>query len=310
MEASRSRMPMPRRSSSARSAAPSSSAVDSRTVAKRQCCTRSVPSKVPKCVWVLPTSTTRSKGVQDARMARGELTLYVVPASHPCAAVEPALRRKGLAYRRVDLPPVLHAVHQRLAFGRRTVPGLRLDTGEKVVGSRAIMRVFDGLEPEPPLLPAAAAQRARVEAAEAWGDDVLQSVARRLVYAGFRRAPEAMLSYGEDADLPIPDAIAARSAPLILQLRRVLDRDGDHPVRDDLAALSVHLDRADGYVEEGVIGGDPPNVADLQIGASLRLLMTMDDLRPGLEARPSGRLALRLFPEYPGRIPSGSVPSG
>ena len=243
-------------------------------------------------------------------MTRGELTLYVVPASHPCAAVELALKRKGLAYRRVDLPPVLHAVHQRLAFGRRTVPGLRLDTGEKVVGSRAIMRVLDGLEPQPPLLPADAAQRARVEAAEAWGDEVLQPFARRLIYAGFRRSPEAMLSYGEGADLPIPDAIAARSAPLIIPLGRALNRAGERAEREDVAALPAHLDRADGYVAEGVIGGDPPNVADLQIGASLRLLMTMDDYRRELEARPAGQLAQRLFPEYPGRIPSGSAPSG
>src|SRR4051794_41744346 len=184
MEASRSRMSMPRRSSSARSAAPRSSAVDSRTVAKRQCCTRSVPSKVPKCVWVLPTSTTSSKVVQDARMTRGELTLYVVPASHPCAAVELALKRKGLAYRRVDLPPVLHALHQRFAFGRRTVPGLRLDTGEKGVGSRAIMRVLDGLEPQPPLPPPDPAQRARAAAAGASGAVVLQPLARRLAYPG------------------------------------------------------------------------------------------------------------------------------
>jgi glutathione S-transferase len=243
-------------------------------------------------------------------MTRGELTLYVVPASHPCAAVELALKRKGLAYRRVDLPPVLHAVHQRLAFGRRTVPALKLGTGERVVGSRAIMRVLDGLEPEPPLLPADAAQRARVEAAEAWGDEVLQGLVRRLVYAGFRRSPDAMLSYGEDADLPIPPPIAARTAPLIIPLGRLLNRASDRTVRDDFAALPGHLDRADGYVSEGVIGRDPPNVADLQIGASLRLLMTMDDLRPGLEERPAGQLAMRLFPEYPGRLPSGSVPSG
>src|SRR3954471_11159281 len=153
IDASRSSMLIPRRSSSARSAAPSSSAVDSRTVAKRQCSTSSVPRKVPKWVWVLPTSTTRSTVRQDARMPRGELTLYVVPASHPCAAVELALRRKGLAYRRVDLLPLFHVVHQRVVFGRRTVPGLTLPTGDKVVGSRAIMRVLDGLEPEPPLLP-------------------------------------------------------------------------------------------------------------------------------------------------------------
>src|SRR3954465_4758440 len=113
---------MPRSSSSVASRAPSSSAVDSRTVAKRQCSTSSVPLKVPKWVWVLPTSTTRSTVGQDARMTRGQMTLYVVPASHPCAAVERALQCKSLAYRRVDLIPLWHVVHQRAVFGRRPVP--------------------------------------------------------------------------------------------------------------------------------------------------------------------------------------------
>ena len=243
-------------------------------------------------------------------MTRGELTLYVVPGSHPCAAVELALKRKGLAYRRVDLLPMVHVVHQALVFGRRTVPGLKLGTGEKVVGSRAIMRVLDGLEPEPPLLPADAALRARVEAAEAWADDVLQPLVRRVLWAGFQRSPAALASYAEGADLPIPVALATRSAPLVIPLERALNRSSDEAVRADLAALPGHLRRTDGYVSEGVIGDGTPNVADLQIGASLRLLMTMDDLRPDIETRPSGQLALRLFPDYAGRMSSGSVPSG
>src|SRR3954452_20473255 len=160
IDASSAFMSIPRRSSSARSAAPSSSAVDSRTVAKRQCWTRSVPRKVPKCVCVFPTSTTNNMR-QDARMPRGEVTLYVVPASHPCAAVELALQRQGLAYERVDLLPVFHLVHQRLAFDRRTAPGLKLPDGGRVSGSRAIMRVLEALEPARPLLPAAPPHRAK-----------------------------------------------------------------------------------------------------------------------------------------------------
>src|SRR4051794_15154542 len=308
MEASRSRMSMPRRSSSARSAAPSSSAVDSRTVAKRLCCSRSVPSKVPKCVCVLPTSTTRSMVRQDARMTRGELTLYVVPASHPCAAVELALQRKGLAYRRVDLLPMWHVVHQTAVFGRRTVPSLKLPTGDKVVGSRAIMRVLDGLEPEPPLLPRDAAQRARAEAAEAWGDEVLQPLARRLLWAAAQRHPDALTSYSEGADLPVPASLAAKTAPGLVRLERALNRSTDAAVRDDLAALDGHLERADGYVAEGVIGGEPPNVAHLQIASSVRLLITIDALRAPTQARPRGQLAPRLFPAYPGRMPSGGLP--
>src|SRR3954454_22613047 len=214
---------IPRSPSSARRAAPSSSAVDSRTVAKRQCSTRSVPSKVPKWIWVFPTSTTNNMR-EHAAMPRGQLTLYVVPASHPCAAVELALRSKGLAYRRVDLLPMWHVIHQKFVFGRRTVPGLALPTGDKVVGSRAIMRVLDGLEPDPPLLPADAALRAKVEGAEAWGEQVLQPLARRLLWAGFQRAPHALTSYAEGASLPIPLALAARSAPLVIALERALNR--------------------------------------------------------------------------------------
>ena len=242
-------------------------------------------------------------------MPRGQMTLYVVPASHPCAAVEVALRRKSLAYERVDLLPMWHVVHQRLKFGRRTVPGLELPDGARVSGSRAIMRVLEGLEPEPPLLPADAAKRAKAEAAEAWGDEVLQPLARRVFWAAAQRHPEALESYSEGADLPIPASLAVRTGPALVRFERVLSRSTEKAVAADLAALEGHLDRADGYVRERVIGDEPVNVADLQIGASLRLLMTLEDLRGRIASRPSGELALRLFPEYPGRMPTGSVPS-
>jgi glutathione S-transferase len=239
-------------------------------------------------------------------MRRDRLTLYVVPASHPCAAVELALKRKGLAYDRVDLLPLVHVVHQSLAFGRRTVPGLKLPTGEKVVGSRAILRVLDGLEPEPPLLPSDAAQRAKVEGAEAWGEEVLQALVRRVLWAQLQEHPEALPSYAEDADLPMPVSVAQLGAPVIVRLERLLNRSSDEAVRADLAALDTHLDRADGYVEEGVIGGEEVNVADLQIASSLRLLMTIDELRERIEPRPCGKLALELFPAYPGRVRTAS----
>jgi glutathione S-transferase len=242
-------------------------------------------------------------------MTRGEMTLYVVPASHPCAAVEYALRRKSLAYRRVDLLPLWHVVHQRAVFGRRTVPGLKLPDGGRVSGSRAIMRVLESLEPEPPLLPADAAKRAKVEAAEAWGDEVLQPLVRRVLWAAAQRHPEALESYSRGSDLPIPASLAARTSPVLVRLERVLNRSTDGVVRADLAALDDHLDRADGYVRESVVGDEPANVADLQIASSLRLLMTLDDLRARIASRPAGELALRLFPDYPGRMPSGALAS-
>ena len=67
------------------------------------------------------------------------LRLYVVPASHPCAAVESALKMKGFDYKVTELLPGMHAAHQRLRFGKRTVPSLKAD-GQKLSGSGEIMR--------------------------------------------------------------------------------------------------------------------------------------------------------------------------
>ncbi len=111
-------------------------------------------------------------------MAAIEASLYALPGSHPCAAVEVALRMKGIRLpERVDLLPLTQLLVGPLRYGGRTVPGLRLD-GERLVGSRAIMRRLDELEPEPPLLPPPGdPDYARVLEAERWGDEVLQSVA-------------------------------------------------------------------------------------------------------------------------------------
>ena len=59
-----------------------------------------------------------------------------------------------------------------------------------------------------------------------------------------------------------------------------------------------------------MIGGDEPTAADLQIGATLRVLLTVGDLRPLLEGRPAEALARRWFPDYPGDIPAGAFPAG
>jgi glutathione S-transferase len=64
------------------------------------------------------------------------------------------------------------------------VPGLRLDSGERLAGSRAIMRRLDELAPDPALYPAAGGEaRKLAERAEEWGDEVLQPLVRRLAWA-------------------------------------------------------------------------------------------------------------------------------
>jgi glutathione S-transferase len=236
------------------------------------------------------------------------LRLYVVHGSHPCAAVEKALHLKGLAYEVTEWPPPLHAPIQLALFGARTVPALRLD-GEKISGSRAIMRRLDELVPEPPLFPADATARARVEEAESWGDEVFQPVARELIWAGFTHQPDAMVSYGEHSRLPVPAPAIRVTAPLIARLGAKLNRTSDDVVRSDLKALPAQLDRIDGWIADGTIG-DPnrPNAADLQLASTIRLILTLADARPLIEPRPCAELARALFPDADGELPSGSLP--
>lgn len=238
-------------------------------------------------------------------------TLYVVPASHPCAAVERALQAKGVDYRRVDLVPVFHKAFQKAKFREAaTVPGIVFEDGRKVIGSRAILRELERMHPEPAFLPADPERRARVEEVEAWGDEVLQPLARRLIWTALARTPAAQMSYSEGSKLfpPVPAPVARLSGGLVGWSERRINRAGEGAVRADLVALPEHLDRVESLLGDGTLGGEQPNAADLQVAAALRLLTTLDDLAPALD-RPAGQYARRLFPDYPGRCPAGALPA-
>jgi glutathione S-transferase len=237
-----------------------------------------------------------------------KVKLYASPASHPCAAVEVALRRKGIDYERVELLPLSQIVIGPLRYGGTTVPGLRID-GERLAGSRTIMHRLDALAPDPPLLPplSDAVARARVLEAERWGDEVLQSVPRRIIDACFLRAPQTMESYAQGAKLPLPVGTMRPAMPLTARLMARRNHALDEIVQADLAALPAQLDHIDSWIADGVLGGDAPNAADLQIGSSIRLLSTIADVRPLIEGRPCERLT-RWFDPQPGEVPAGTLP--
>jgi glutathione S-transferase len=238
------------------------------------------------------------------------LTLYAIPASHPCAAVEAALRMKGLAYRRVDMPPVVSRALQRRRFRGVTVPAVAFPDGAHVVGSRAILRELDERVAEPPLLPPEDdPAHDPIERAEAWGDEVLQPLVRRLIWAALRRRPEAMPSYGAGARLPIPDAVTRIVAPLVARVEQRIHHADDLNVRADLAHLDSHLKRIEGWLDDGTLGGEVANAADLQIAASLRLLLTLEDVDRRIGERPVAALARRWFPDFPGKTPAGALPA-
>ncbi len=242
-------------------------------------------------------------------MATREPRLYALPGSHPCAAVEAALALKSIAHERVDLLPIAPVVLGPLLYGGTTVPGMRID-GERVVGSRAIMRRLDELVPEPPLLPAPGDPAyARVLEAERWGDEILQSVPRRLIDAAFLRRPSAMESYAASARLPLPRPLLRPAMPLTARLMALKNRARDESVRTDLAALPRQLERIDGWIAEGLLGGERPNAADLQIGSTIRLLMSIGDVRPLIAGRTAASLT-RYFPPMVGEVEPGVLPAG
>jgi glutathione S-transferase len=244
-------------------------------------------------------------------MAPSEPRLYALPGSHPCAAVEAALQLKSIAYKRVDLLPTGEILLGPLLYGGRTVPGMRVD-GDRLVGSRRIMRRLDELAPEPPLLPAPGTpEYARVLEAERWGDEVFQSVPRRLIDAAFIRRPAAMESYAEDARLPLPRPLLRPALPLTARLMARKNKASDDSARADLLALPNQLERIDGWIAEGLLGGERPNAADLQIGSTIRLLMSIGDVRPLIDGAPAHACAslARYFPPMVGEVPAGVLPA-
>ena len=235
--------------------------------------------------------------------------LYTIPGSHPGVAVQAMMRAKGISYKRTDLFPVMQKLVVRsMGFPKQTVPALKID-GRKVQGSREIARELDRLRPEPPLFPDDPEKRAAVEEAERFGDEELQHPIRQIIWWVLRKNPAPLRSYMVGSKLGIPTGIAVRTAAPILALTVRYNEASDENVRRDIAALPGFLDKIDAWIEAGVLDGEQLYAADYQIAASLRLAMTMQDLRPAIDARPAGKLARRAIPDYAGDAPPALPPA-
>ncbi len=185
---------------------------------------------------------------------------------------------------------------------------MRLD-GERLVGSRTIMRRLDALAPEPPLLPAPGdPSYAQVLEAERWGDEVFQSVPRRILDVAFLRRPSAMESYAGDAKLPLPRALMRPALPLTARLmalknkatRRVRarrHRRASSPARPDR--------RVDRRWPARRRAAERRGPADRQHDPAAP---DIADVRPLIDGRPAARLT-RYFPPSAGEIPAGVLPA-
>ena len=214
-----------------------------------------------------------------------------------------ALRLKGLEYERVEFIPgqQVEPMQEIYGEGNHTVPGMLLD-GEPVHGSRAILDRLEQLVPEPVLYPTV-----QVREAERWGDEEFQDLGRRMPWGALYFRPEAMGTFagGEPLDGPGTDFAIGYVRGSWKYHHISAER-----LHADLAGLPAKLARVEQFAAAGTIGGEQPNAADLQIGATLRVLLNLGDLRPLLEGGAGERIARRYFPDYPGDIPAGAFPAG
>jgi glutathione S-transferase len=235
------------------------------------------------------------------------IKLYGTPPSPPSHSARLMLERKGLDHKVVWLlPGMWPALLRTRGFRGGTVPAMKID-GRRVQGSVPIARALEAAQAEPPLFPSDPELRAKVEEAERWGDQTLQDVPRRIVRWLSVHRPETKVMIARDVGIPFPRFAAWVNTPSARHLANKVDADGQ--VQRAIAEVPVVLDHVDELIAEGVIGGEQPNAADLQIATSVRALLTVGDLDPVTRGRPAAELAMRYLPEFGTDFPAGLLPA-
>lgn len=232
--------------------------------------------------------------------------LHGLAPSPPCLTVERALQLKGIAYERIDFQPGPHVVQMEALYGegRTTVPGLTIGD-ERIHGSTAILPRLEEFSPEVSLYPAGRAEAVRE--AELWGEQALQGIARRLPWGALHFRPESLGTFGGAGPL---DGPGTDFAIKLIHGSWRYNQITAAWLQSALAELPPLLEHAEQLIADGTIGGGEANAADLQIAASLRVMLTVGDLLPLIEGRPTDDLARRWFPDYAGLVPVGAFPAG
>lgn len=238
--------------------------------------------------------------------AAPEITLHLLPPSHPCLTAKAALRHKGLAFEEVVLEmggqgDQIEAIYGE---GRRTVPGAIID-GEPVHGSTGILWKLEEIAPDPPLYPEPIGEAVR--AAELWADGDFQDLGRRLPWSALHFRPEAMGTFGGGEPL---DPAGTDFAMKFVRSTWKWHGITAERIAADLAGLPAMVAEIEGFAERGLIGADSPTAADFQIGSTVRILSTIRDLDPVFDGTVAREVAFRLFPDYPGEVPAGAFPAG
>jgi glutathione S-transferase len=245
----------------------------------------------------MATTTVDGRAPDPKPASAVKAKLYGFQGAAPSFSAELMLRHKQIRYRRVNLIWFRAGkTLPRKGFPGRTAPALLLD-GRRVQTNRAIARALDEIVPDPPLFPADPSERWDLEAAESFGDEVLQHATRRMFLWSSTRDPDSVTPHPAIGRMPIPRNAWLRTRAM----RRPFDHYGitDARVREDFEALPGWLDKLDAFVADGVLNGPELTAADFEIAPLLGALLGIADVGAEVGRHPVVALVDRVMPAGP-----------
>jgi glutathione S-transferase len=193
--------------------------------------------------------------------------------SHYNEKVRWALDHKRWPHVRQAFVPGFHIPGVRLRTGQNQLPVLILD-GETLIGSSHILTEIERRRPDPPLYPAAAADRERALAIEKFFDEEVAPDLRRLFWSTYLGRPLDCARMATDGSSPLTRAVWRMCFPVMRPLFR--PNLGMKPTQLERARqrLGAYFDRLESEIgSSGYLVGDRFGVADLAAAAVMTAII-------------------------------------
>jgi glutathione S-transferase len=193
--------------------------------------------------------------------------LYHIQVSHYNEKARWALDYKGIPHVRKAPPPIFHTVWAFVMTRGATFPVLKMD-GATIGDSTRIIEALERSHPEPPLYPAAPAERARALELEEFFDEQLAPHIRRALFAEVTRDREAFAWVGAPTGGRLVHAGFKATAPVagrVVRMRYGIDAD---TTEQGWAMTDAAMDRLEAELGDGeYLVGERFTVADLTAAA-------------------------------------------
>jgi glutathione S-transferase len=252
--------------------------------------------------------------------------LWHIELSHYNEKARWALDLKGIPYERRVPMPGLHGVRALVETrgAQRRLPVLELD-GRRIGDSTAIIAALEEHRPDPPLYPAAPAERRRALELEDWFDDNLGPELRRFAWNDLLPNLDAVSGALFTTPHPLRERLLRAGAPAARLLVRRDYGVSDESAARARAAVVGAMDRLESELgPSGYLVGDAFSVADLTAAALFTPVVApperpflpkvvtpgVQGLRDELEARPGGRWIFDMYARHRGAYAGEAAVAG